>query len=308
MSQKSRIRIGLIVGEERDWPEAFIKAIDESQSGVSAELVKLAGTPMDAACAYSLIIDRMSHEVPYYRAYLKYAALKGCQIINDPFTRSADDKFFGTVMSNNLGLTSPRTIVLPNKEITKDVGPDSFRNLTYPMDWQGIVDYVGVPAIFKDVHSGGRLAAFRVHSVDDLIKRYDESGTRTMILQQIIESDSHIHCFVIGREKVLLLRYSLTDGKYLPGVVSGSGALTARMADEALNVTRAYGYDINMVEFVVDGDLPYIINSTNPAPLFDLELMSDDQFRWCVKEITSLAIERVTGSPNNSSSFSLPLT
>jgi len=307
MTQETQKLIGLIVGQEQDWPEAFMKVVNESGSPVTAEMVKLAGTTMDAPCPYSLIIDRMSHEVPYYRAYLKYAALQGCQIINDPFTPSADDKFFGTVMSNNLGLTSPRTVVLPNKEIAKDLGPDSFRNLEYPMDWQGIIDYVGVPAIFKDVHSGGRLAAYRVHSVDELIRRYDESGTRTMVLQQIIESDSHIHSFVVGREEVMSLRYSLADGRYLPGVVSDDSDLDGQVAADALNITRAYGYDINMVEFVVQGQKLFIINGTNPAPILDLELMDHAQFGWCVEKIAIMAVERVTGSSSPSASFKLPL-
>jgi hypothetical protein len=308
MRQEISKRIGLIVGEERDWPDAFMKAVNESNSGIVAEMVKLAGTPIDSPCAYSLIIDRMSHDVPYYRAYLKYAALQGCQIINDPFTRSADDKFFGLVMSNSLGLSSPRTIVLPNKEIAKDLGPDSFRNLEYPMDWQGIVDYVGVPAIFKDVHSGGRLAAYRVHSVDELVKRYDESGTRTMILQQIIESESHVHCFVIAREKVMSLSYSLAEGKYLPDAIGSEGVLAGQMAEDALNITRAFGYDINMVEFVVEDERPFIINSTNPAPLIDLDLMSEEQFNWCVSEIAAMAIGRLTGDEGVAGSFSFPIT
>jgi hypothetical protein len=248
---------------------------------------------MDRIPPYQMIIDRMSHDVPYYRTFLKHAALYGCTVINDPFTWAADDKFFGTAITNRLGLTSPRTVVLPNKDSTKDLGPDCFRNLVYPMDWKAIIEYVGVPAIFKDVHTGGRLVAYRVHNVDELIDRYDESGRRTMLLQELIESDTHVHCFVIGQDKVSSLSYSLADDGYLSDAPALKGFKGRRLADAALTITRAYGYDINMVEFVLRQDQAYVINSTNPAPVIDTKLMKKEQFEWCVTETVAMAITRL---------------
>jgi hypothetical protein len=293
MSQDENKRIGLVVGRESDWPSAFMAAVNERDEGIIAELVQLGGTLMDDIYPYAVIVDRMSHEVPYYRAYLQHAAVLGCYIIDNPFTWSVDNKFFGMALAKKLGLKIPRTAVLPNKNIDGDIAPDSFRNLVYPMNWQGIIDYVGVPAIFKDIRIGGRPAVYRVHSIDELIQRYDESGTRTMLLQQIVESDVHIHCFVIGRESVLLLRYSLADGRYLPGTISTSEGVGLHLAKDALTLTRAYGYDINMVEFVVKDGQVYVINSTNPTPVMDKALMDPEQFAWCVRKIADIAISRV---------------
>jgi len=307
MSQVNGKRIGLIIGHETDWPEAFMAAINERTDGITAELVKLGGTTMDGICPYDVIIDRMSHEIPYYRAYLQYAVLQGYYVINNPFTWSADNKFFGTVIINKLGLTSPRTIVLPNKHVAADVTPASFRNLEYPMDWHGIINYVGVPAIFKDIHSGGRRVVYRVHSVDELIQRYDESGTRTMILQELIESDTHIHCFVIGQEKVLALRYSLANGRYLPDIITEKNQNYQPIASDALRLTRAYGYDCNMVEFVIKDGKRYVINSTNPAPVMDRELMTEEQFTWCVDEMAALAVARVKRPPPQHAVFNLTI-
>ncbi len=307
MSESDIKRIGLIVGSETDWPDAFMAGIQSKDESIRAELVQLGGTFMDHVPPYSLIMDRMSHEVPYYRAYLKYAALHGCTVINDPFTWSADDKFFGTAITNKLGLTSPRTVVLPNKDIDKELTTDCFRNLVYPMDWHGIIDYVGVPAIFKDMHSGGRMVAYRVHSVDELIDRYDETGLRTMILQEVIESDTHIHCLVIGQRKVLSLNYSLAEDRYLPGTNAEGSFQSRRLADAAMAITRAYGYDINMVEFVVRDERAYVINSTNPVPVIDLELLAREQFDWCVTETVNMALKRVKRPPARRLPFSVGL-
>jgi len=293
MSQAENNRVGLIVGRERDWPEAFITAIKERDEDVTAELVKIGGTFVDDSCPYPVIIDRMSQVIPYYRAYVKYAAMHGSYIINDPFVWSADSRFFGTAVANRLGLTSPKTVILPNKDIETHVIPDSFRNLEYPMDWRGIIDYVGVPAIFKETRSGGRRLAFRVHSVDELIQRYDESGTRTMILQEIISGGEHIHSFVIGQEHVLPLRYSMQENRYLEDSSFADNPLGQQIINSAIALTQVYGYDINMIEFILCDDQLYVINSTNPAPVIDRQLMTESQFIWMVQETVSLAIKRI---------------
>ena len=293
MGQEENKRVGLIVGRERDWPDAFIAEMEKRGEGITAEFVKIGATFMGDVCPYPVIIDRMSQVIPYYRSYVKYAAMHGSYIINDPFVWSSDSRFFGTAIANRLGLTSPRTVVLPNKDIETPVIPDSFRNLDYPMDWEGIINYVGVPAIFKETRSGGRRWAHRVKSVDELIQRYDESGARTMILQEIIKGGEHIHCFVIGQEKVMPLRYSLQENRYLEDNSFTDNPLFRQILNSATAISQTYGYDINMIEYILSDDQFYVINSTNPAPVMDHQLMTESQFNWAVKETVSLAIKRL---------------
>jgi hypothetical protein len=302
LSENRNKFIGLIVGREKDWPEAFLAVVAEERPDVTAELVKLGGTYMDDETSYAVLIDRMSHEVPYYRTFVKYAAMQGCYVINSPFVWSADNRFFGTAVANRLGLRSPRTIVLPNKDVDTDVVPDSFRNLQYPMDWEGITAYIGVPAIFKEISSGGRRLSYRVHSVDDLIQRYDESGTRTMILQEIIQGGDHIHCLVIGGKDALLLPYDPQANHYNAALELAPG-LAAEIENSALAITNSYGYDINMVEFIQRGDELFVINSTNPAPIIDKELMTGEQFAWAVSKTAILALDRLENPPSQKSPF-----
>lgn len=294
MSQNETKRIGLIIGRESDWPDAFITAVSERAPHIQTELVKIGGTFMDDICEYTVIIDRMSHEVPYYRTYVKFAAMHGTYIINDPFVWSSDSRFFGTAMANKLGLKSPRTIVLPNKDVDTDVVPDSFRNLIYPMDWEGIIEYVGVPAIFKEAESGGRRLSFRVHSVDELIQRYDESGTETMILQELINDGDHIHCYVIGMENVLVLNYLPAENRYLKGNATNlDDKQLKQITQSSRAISKAYGYDINMIEYLLTDDGIVVINATNPSPLIDRKLLSPPHFEWLVNATAELAIDRV---------------
>lgn len=248
----------------------------------------------------------MSHEIPYYHAYVEYAALNGCYVINNPFVWGIDTKFFAGALMRMMGVRTPRTVVLPNKDVATDTVPDSFRNLTYPMDWQAIVNYIGSPAIFKDVRSGGRRFAHRVNNVEELIQRYDESGTRTMILQQVIESARQYHCIVIGGEKTLLMAYSLETGRYFTGQDEPEGGLAQEMTDIALKIAHLYGYDINMTEFVIrDGEV-YLINATNPSPLVGRDLMTESQFDWICAEIADLAARRALQPPPPKLPVTLP--
>ncbi|HEU5425120.1 MAG TPA: hypothetical protein VFU72_16375, partial [Nitrolancea sp.] len=93
-SENQSRKVGLIVGREWSFPPAFIEEVNKRDEGVEAEYVKLGGTRMEEPIPYSLIIDRISHEVPYYRTYLKYAVAQGVYVVNNPFMWTADDKFF----------------------------------------------------------------------------------------------------------------------------------------------------------------------------------------------------------------------
>ncbi|MBP9502140.1 MAG: hypothetical protein KBF17_08275 [Candidatus Promineofilum sp.] len=292
MSRDGKKLVGFIIGREHEMPDTVMNLLNERYDGVQAEMVKLGGTFLDEPVPYDVIIDRMSHEIPYFRTYVKYAALQGCYIINDPFVWSIDTKFMATTIMKSLDVLTPRTVVLPNKDVDTETVPDSYRNLKYPMDWQAIVDYIGGPAIFKDIRSGGRRFAHRVRTVEELIQRYDESGTRTMILQQVIESSHQYHCIVIGGEKTLLMPYSLETGHYFVEATPLDDKMAKRMTDIAIQIASVYGYEINMTEFVLKGEELYLINATNPSPIIGRELMTEDQFNWICAEIADLAARR----------------
>src|SRR5579872_1553940 len=118
-------KVGLLVGRENTFPQPFIDLVNQrgAPEGVTAELAQLGGTAELEEPAYAVIVDRISHEVPYYRAHLKSAALMGTVVINDPFWWEADEKFFECTLARKLGVAVPKTVVLPNKEYIPDIDP-----------------------------------------------------------------------------------------------------------------------------------------------------------------------------------------
>jgi hypothetical protein len=285
------LKVGLIVGREWSFPPAFIEEVNRRDEGVVAEYVKLGAPHMDDPAEYAVIIDRISHEVPFYRTYLKQAALMGCAVVNNPFMWTADDKFFGAALATRLGIAHPKTVVLPNKEyIPGVVHEESLRNLQYPLDWQGIADYIGMPCILKDAHGGGWKDVYVCNSLDELIHHYDTSGLLTMIVQEFIEWDQFIRCICIGQDKVMPIKYDPGERKYHVEHDHLSPELGARVVADSLKLVRALGYDMNSMEWAVRDGIPYAIDFMNPAPDMDIYSLTPHYFEWAVQSMADMAI------------------
>src|SRR5437870_7253268 len=150
-------KIGLLCGREYSFPPAFIVRVNElgKKDGVAAEFVKLGGTRMGEPAEYSVIVDRISHEVEFYRGHLKHAVVQGTYVINNPFWWTADDKFFNYAVATKLGVTVPKTAILPSKEHPPGTTSNSMRNLIYPLNWDDLFAHVGFPCWMKPFDGGG---------------------------------------------------------------------------------------------------------------------------------------------------------
>jgi hypothetical protein len=284
-------RVGLIVGREWSFPPAFIEEVKRRDEGVVAEYVRIGAPRMDEPCPYDVIIDRISHEVPFYRTYLKYAALNGVTVVNNPFMWSADDKFFGATLATKLGIAHPKTVVLPNKDyIPGIVHDESLRNLAFPLDWDAVLDHIGLPCILKDAHGGGWRDVYVCRSKEELLHHYNESGLLTMIVQEFIEWDHFVRCICLGREEVLPIKYDPKERKYHVEHDHLGPELGARIVGDSLKLVRALGYDMNSMEWAVRDGVPYAIDFMNPAPDMDIYSLTPHYFEWVVKHMADMAI------------------
>ena len=290
-------RIGLIVGREWSFPPAFIDEVNRRDAGVTAEFAVIGGTRHDGEVPYDVLIDRISHEVPTYRSYLKHAVVQGRTVINNPFMWTADDKFFGASLIQKLGVVSPRTVVLPNRQYVPGIVPsESLRNLEYPLDWKGIVEWTGLPCVLKDAHGGGWKEVYICHTLDELIHHYNASALLTMIVQEFIAFDQFVRCLCLGQEEVLPIHYDpkargyIVDSEYL------APALKARVIKDSLTIVRALGYDMNSIEYAIKDGVPYAIDFMNPAPDFDVHSLTPGYFTWAVEQMADLSI-RLAKSP-----------
>lgn len=283
-------KIGLLVGMEWSWPPAFMDEVNKREAGVTAEYVKLGGTKMNEPGEYAVIIDRISHEVPYYRSFLKNALLQGTHVINNPFMWTADDKFFGASLVTKLGIASPKTVVLPNKDYIPGIDHQkSLRNLLFPIPWEELVDYIGgFPCVLKDAHGGGWKEVYICHNYEDLWHSYNQSGLLTMVLQEFIKWDNYIRCMCLGQEDVLVMKYDPNSRRYMHHDLSPE--LYERIHSDCLKLVRAFGYDMNTAEWAVRDGIPYAIDFMNPAPDMDVNSLGYEFHRWCVTHMADMCI------------------
>ncbi len=283
-------KIGLLVGREWSMPPKFIEEVNRRDEGVIAEFAKLGGTRMDEPCEYAVLIDRISHEVPYYRSYLKNAVLQGTHVVNNPFMWTADDKFFGASLVTKLGIASPKTVVLPNKDYVPGIVHDeSLRNLEFPIPWEKHIEYLGgFPVILKDAHGGGWKQVHKVNNLEELWTRYNESEKLTMILQEFIQWDDYIRCMGLGRSDILVMKYDPNNRKYLKHELDQ--AMYDRVYSDSVKLVQAFGYDMNTMEWAIRDGVPYAIDFMNPAPDMDIYSLGEEFFEWCVTHLADMSI------------------
>lgn len=283
-------KIGLLVGREWSMPPRLIAEVNQRKAGVVAEFAELGGTHMNEPCEYAVLVDRISHEVPYYRSYLKNAVLQGAHVVNNPFMWTADDKFFGASLVTKIGIASPKTVALPNKDYVPGIVHDeSLRNLKYPIPWQEHIDYLGgFPVILKDAHGGGWKQVYKINTMEELWTRYNESGLLTMILQEFIQWEDYIRCMCLDQSDILVMKYDPARRQYLKHDLAPE--LYNRVYSDSVKLVQTFGYDMNTVEWAVRDGVPYAIDFMNPAPDMDIYSLGEEFFEWCVSHLADMCI------------------
>jgi hypothetical protein len=292
-------RVGILTGREQTFPESIIRSINERGNGETvAEMVKVGGIRLDEPKRYDIIIDRISHEVPYYRAMLKRMALDGTLVVNNPFWWSADDKFFNFSLAAKIGIAIPKTVLLPQQDYIPDITSESLRNLEFPIDWEGICEYVGFPAFLKPFDGGGWKNVSKIWSLEELWHVYNQTGTLCMTLQEGIEFDQFVRCYCVGQERVLVMPYDPSQ-PYLSGMqyvnVENylSSELYERVERDVITICKALGYNLNTVEFAIKDGVPYAIDFMNPAPDAELASVGEYNHNWIVNAMTDFVFKKL---------------
>lgn len=289
-------KIGVIYGMENTFPPALVDKINSMNvPGVMAEHIRIGAIKMAEPSGYKVIIDRISHDISFYRAYLKNAALSGAYVINNPFWWGADDKFFNYALAWKLGVAIPKTVVLPHKAYPPGTTAQSMRNLIYPLNWEEVFEYIGFPAFLKPYSGGGWKSVYKCHTPKEVFEAYDQTGDLCMTLQEGIEFDDYFRCYVVGQEKVHIMRYDPRrphEHRYVRDGGALEPAMEARVTKDCLTICRALGYDLNTVEFACLNGVPYAIDFLNPAPDADFLSVGEENFQWIVNAVAEYAVAK----------------
>lgn len=289
-------KIGILFGQERSFPQAFIDRVNQKAvKGITAEFVKIDKVFQAEKPEYAVIIDRISQDVPFYRAYLKNAAMGGTAVINNPFWWSADEKFFNNALAENIGVPVPKTALIPSREHPDDTTEKSFSNLVMPFDWDSIFEYTGFPAYMKPFDGGGWKEVYKLRSKEEFFEKHSETKQTVMMLQEEIIFDEYFRCYCIGGKHVRIMQYEPRNPHHLRYVVDGpkpSDELLKTIEEYTLKLNQYLGYDFNTVEFAVRNGVPIAIDFCNPAPDAGVESVGAENFEWVVETAANYAIEK----------------
>lgn len=288
-------KIGILFGKERSFPMAFIEKVNsKSVEGIVAEPVRIDKVIQGAADEYAVIFDRISQDVPFYRAYLKNAAICGTAVINNPFWWSADEKFFNNCLAVKIGVPVPKTVILPSYDLPPDTTDESFSNLAYPLDWEGIFNYTGFPAYMKPFAGGGWKNVYKLNSIEDFFEKHGETNQLVMMLQEEIVFDEYYRCYCIGGKYVRIMPYEPRNPHHLRYVsdFTPTPERLKQMEEIVLRINHYLGYDFNTVELALRDGVPYAIDFCNPAPDAERTSVGEENFEWVVETAATYAIEK----------------
>jgi hypothetical protein len=288
-------KIGILHGKERSFPDAFVERINSKNlHDIVAEPVRIEKAMQGEHSGYTVIVDRISQDVPFYRTWLKNAAVTGTAVINNPFWWSADDKYFNNCLMTRLDVPVPKTAIIPSRDLPDDTSNESFSNLGYPLDWEHIFNYVGFPAYMKPFAGGGWKHVYKLRSPEEFFQKHSETGQLVMLLQEEIVFEEYYRCYCIGGKYVRIMPYEPRNPHHLRYAAdfAPSEESLKLMTDIVLRINKFLGYDFNTVELALRNGVPYAIDFCNPAPDAERSGVGEENFEWVVETAARFAIEK----------------
>ncbi len=284
------LRVGIISGRETFASELLNEL--SRRPGVTAEWVRVGATSLECPDRYDVIMDRLSHCYEFYQAYLKREALRGTYVINNPFRFLCDDKFFNYALAQKLGVPTPKTVLLPSREYDERVlDPQDLHNLDPRIDWDRLLEHLGLPVVFKPFDGYGWREVYIVEDKDSLIALYEESLMDVMMLQEFIDYEHYVRCFVVGTEEVLACSYDPRERRYILDHSHLTPELGLQINESCRLLCGELGYDLNTVEFAIRDGVPFAIDFMNPVPEAKPEVITPTYFDWLIRKVADFVIK-----------------
>ncbi|HTB99698.1 MAG TPA: hypothetical protein VK705_03355 [Ferruginibacter sp.] len=294
-------KIGILFGKDRGFADAFIEKVNSKKiKGIKAEPVYIEKVEHAEGSGYAVIIDRISHKVPFYRSYLKNAALYGTAVINNPFWLSADENFFDNSLATKIKVAVPKTVILPSRNLPPGTTDEEFSNLAYPLDWEKIFRYIGFPAYMKPFSGEGNQKIYKITHMNDFFSKHAETGGLVMMLQEEIIFEEYYRCFCIGAKHIRICSYEPRNphgSRYAVDFKPDSKKIKL-IEDMVLRINKHLGYDFNTVDIALRDDVLYAVDLSNPTADAEKGTIGQENFDWVVETITTYAIDKAQEQKN----------
>ena len=303
-------KIGLLFGENSTFAHELIGTLNlKGPENLVAESVNLANISHATPSGYDLIFNLHPGNPTLYQSFLQAEALKGCQILNNPFLFSGFDRFVASVAAENVLLNVVPTHLLPSYELPPGNSHRSFPNLTYPWGWEKLFDEVGFPAIMKPVQGGEAHHIHRVDSKEEFFDAQRSSGNQPMILQKFVKTEEIYMCFYMGNsyQEVMVLPFDPAHGAFLSEDKNPHPILSDNLKMHTRAFADEFGCDFCALVFAIYEEEPYFIDIHNPTDFLDEKSLGPARFRNLIKAVSDMIAEKVEGEEGLSWGLHIPL-
>jgi hypothetical protein len=301
VADRSRHLIGLLLGAEEDWPQAFEAllqrvgpvTIDGTEHEFGSRRLTIEPFDLNDPVRVGLVIDRLAYWYYHPREWLKKAALmNGTYLLNSPFTFQSMEKHSAYCAMLRLGLKIPRTVLVPYKNPVDNVRW-AYTSAKYNkgFDLDAIAEDLGYPLYMKPFDGGGWRGVSRINNKVDLHQAYDESGEMLMHLQATIEYDKFARALSIGAE-TMVMDFRPDEPMHNRYAVSHD-FLSPSAGHEAVAISRIvnafFGWEFNSCEMLVKGDSVHPIDYANACP--DVAVTSlHYYFPWAISALVKWSV------------------
>lgn len=289
------MKIGLL--ESRLDP--FVNDLQARLASLPVEFVSFPQQLLPLKTEYGVVVDRMSFHYPYLAEMLKNLALNGTYVINNPFAAMATNKMVELRICSDLGISFPRTVILPDTTAQGDLG-----EMLGDFDGQRAADEVGLPCIVKPYDGSGWEHVYTANSLQELQGVYEKVKHRHVVLvQRIIRYRDYFRVFCIGKQDVLFSRWVPRPqgmGQYLPCDASDLGTAQDYITQDTLRLNVSLDLDVNAVEWCLDEEgKPWLIEAFNEVPDIDKRSIPQPQYDWLVDRFAALVKKKFYSTDTN---------
>lgn len=295
-----------LVGILESKKDRFINDVVYRLSGVDVEFMSLGMERAPIERGYRVVVDRLSFSYPFLREVVKSLALSGTYVINNPFAALATNKILDIRLGSRLGLSFPKTIILPDRTVTQETD-----GLVIQPNLQGVANEVGLPCILKPFDGYGWDDVYVVKSIEELQNLYLSLSSRHILLvQQLIKFKSYFRVFCFDQRDVLFIRWipkPLAMGQYLYGDLSSLEGARDRLTTLTIQLNRALDLDINVVEWCVDENGQWwVIDAFNEVPEVIREALPPEYYSWLVEKFAACIMDKLNSDKKNRTPFLEP--
>ncbi len=290
-------KIGFLTGLDSELTFDLMENINsKGLTNIKAELIKTGGLTLNQKFDYNLILDRVSHDVPYFISYLKAASEQGVKILNYEVINSPEDYYLLYYKLDKLKINIPRTVILPSKNHPAGTNAEFMKNFIYPLNWEEIFDYVGFPAYIKPNRYNIFAKSHIIYNPREFFSIYDLTGSEVMLLQEFIKYDEYYRIYNIGKNQQRIMKYDPNlqlKFRFEDGIAKIDKTLEKIIKTTALKINNAFKVEFNAIEIAIKDGVPYFTEFINIDPYSSMDILKPDNYNWLLENLADYLIESV---------------